>query len=64
MHENLADLKCESVGTVRMERVFTDCLWLVILCEDFVELSYHKIPKISPSKYKPPKPVKQKTLQI
>ena len=25
--------------------------------------SYRKIPKISPSKYKPPKPVTQKTLR-
>ena len=55
MHENLAVLRCEPIGTVRMERVLTDCLWLVILCEDFVELSYRKIPKISPSKNKPPK---------
>ena len=26
-------------------------------------LGYRKIPKISPSKYKPPKPVTQKTLR-
>ena len=42
MHENLADFKYEPVGTVRMVTVLTDCWWLVILCEDFVENSENK----------------------
>ena len=31
--------------------------------DDVSKSNYRKIPKISPSKYKPPKPVTQKTLR-